>query len=329
MNIQNDKYKLNFSNVGYNCITGTNFQYINEVICGVDNFFGGKKDVGVPFSILDGNIKLNKKDYLYIKISPLMHSIDEVEISKTSYIKKIISDITDSLDEEFKIYENLSNLIADKFQDKKIFDYSKLDGVSEGLDDIHLQFSVAEINKKLFLDSILNMNFIKNGKENEVLTSYEISIIVLNILKMVLSMNSDKKILILIDNIEYKMNDIEKQKILNKILTLCDDRTLILHFTDSLILKNIKYQIERTIILNDEVISEVLDDKIIRDMQDSYPGHLEYEEFMEKYIVIIATYYKYLSKEHYLLIKDSITKEDNKMLYAINDVFLLDMDIEP
>lgn len=138
MNIQNDKYKLNFSNVGYNCITGTNFQNINEVIYGIDNFFGGKKDVEIPFNILDGNIKLNKKDYLYIKISPLIHYIDEVEVTKTSYIKKIVSDITDSLDEEFKIYENLSNLISDKFQDKKIFDYSKLDAISEGLDNINM-----------------------------------------------------------------------------------------------------------------------------------------------------------------------------------------------
>lgn len=173
------------------------------------------------------------------------------------------------------------------------------------------------------------MNFIKNGKENEVLTNYEISIIVLNILKIFLSMNSDKKVLILIDNIEYKMNDIEKQKILNKILSLCDDRTLILHFTDSLIFKNIKYQIERTTILNDKVVSGILDDKIIRDIQDSYPGYLEYEDFIEQYILSIATYYKYLSKEHYLLIKDSIKKEDIRMLYAINDVFLLHMDIEP
>lgn len=325
--IKNNKYNLNLNHIGYNCITGTNFEIINEIINGIDNFFGGKKDIDLPFSISDGDFKLNKKDYIYLKISPLLHSIDEIEITKTSYIKKIISDITDILDENSGIYNRLTKVITNEFENNKnIFNYSQLNSVSNDLDNINLQFSISEINKKLFLDSILKMEFIKNGKDNEILTNYEITNIVLNIIKIFLSMNTDKKVLILIDNIEYKMNYIEKEKILSKILSICDDRCCILHFVENIVSKDDKYILERTTIINDAIISKLLDDKIIRDIQDSFPAHLEYDKLIELYISFIIDYYKYLSKKHYFLISDKLSNDKKKILYSINDVFRLGID---
>lgn len=99
------------------------------------------------------------------------------------------------------------------------------------------------------------MEFIKNGKDNKILTNYEITNIVLNIIKIFLSMNTDKKVLILFDNIEYKMNNIEKEKILEKILSICDDRCCILHFVENISSKNNKYILERTTIVNDITMS--------------------------------------------------------------------------
>lgn len=328
MNIENDKFNLSLGSSGYWCITGTNFNTINEIIYGIDNFFGSKKDIDIPFSVLDGDLKFNKKDYVYFKISPLFHSMEEIEVGKTSYIRKIVSDITDSLDEEFKIYDKISKAISSQFDDKNAFNYSVLNELSLGLENVKLQFTASEINKKIFLDSILSLNFIKNEKENERLTNFEITIIVLNILQMLLSMNLGKKILILIDNVEYKMNKIEKETVLAKILDLCSDKCLVLHFTNDLMYKYSEYQIKRAIIVNDKIISNILDDKIIRDAQDSYPGHLEYEMFIDKYVSSITNYFKYLSKQHYLLIKDDISIDDKKMLWSIDDVYSLDIGID-
>lgn len=326
ISIKNDQMYLSFNNVGYNCIVGTDYNCINRIINGIDGYFSSKREVDIPFSLLDGDLKLNKKDYVYLKVSPLIHSNEEIEIGKTSYLRKIISDLIDNLDEEFNIYDKLTRTLTEEFSKNDSFDFSKLSSICEDIKNINLEFSIAQINKKMFLDSILCVNFLKNNKEGESLTNYEISMVVLNVLKILLSFNLDKKVLILIDNIEYKMNEKEKKNILKKIYSLCDERCCVLHFAEDILEDDEKIVFGKLNIINDSILSGLLDDRIIRDLQDSYPAHLEYENLIELYMNFIMKYHRFLSKSLIGYVLSDLNIEEKRILFALNDVFRLDID---
>lgn len=316
----NDTFYINKNKCNY--FIGDNFIKTDSIIQIIDSYFTATSP---KVAILEDGKSLNKKDYLYIKLSIDTVQTKEVEFNKKSFIRKILDDILGSVVEEESFSDNYIKLINEMINQQQNKYLDNLSSFTDGLDSVVLNLKPSELSKKILLEYLMNINFIVSNDDRS-LSYYEKLILTLNIIFTYITMFSAKNVIILLDNIVYKMNSTQKSHYYKLLHKLNDTGfCTIISFQEELFNIYDNYcKYNSTIVVTNRILQLNKDLYTIQDLTDAYPSHISQNDLEVITCNFIEHYLFVFSKPNFLDEHlDSTSVDDKNMYIALKDILSL------
>lgn len=215
-------------------LLGNDYNNKKMIINAIIKYFSGKKLNQEEHEYLDGNDieiyindrKVQSKEYIPIIISPEIDISNEIQLSKSSFSRRILSKLLKKVLEYDPKLEFINDLIEELLQSeysKDVNDFFDLLNNNEENNEIKIGYEIEKLTLVDFLDTLLKMKIYKGNSILPVnYTSYidSLRIYIKIIDYMINYIEESKRFIIICDHLENKLNDIETKEIYSEVKRL-------------------------------------------------------------------------------------------------------------
>lgn len=264
-----------------NFIVGNDYNFKNDIIKALSIYFGNEKEStdyieynNTKLQILNKNNLINPKEYKFLKLDILKLDLhNEVELNKNSFFRETMDNYLQNnyIGTDLEVLVN--SIIEDIFCDKEY----------HFINDISLKINLNPLTSKIIVEHLLNIEVKKNEQNIPIdyLTYFDKVNILLEEIKHLIDIYlKENKVILVIDNIDYKLTIEEIKKLYKKIQILSEYPDLYIYvFTNNILwIENQSILLKSVLInINNSIVYFENYDDILLKIKENYPLVIEDE----------------------------------------------------